>query len=822
MKQYIYKIFFILTLVTTIQANTVLLNDNIKQNLDLLSSQLSFFIPNYENHETQIGNLLKLYYQNYEKIIAFEIKNKNAPLYSSYKEDEVMNIVKNSPLPSTFIKSQEIYEVSVVDQNNTYLATLIVYFKDNLNLTPEELAYLKTKRVLRVQNDSNLTPYNFNENGIAKGFSIDYINLLANKLAIEVEYVQGNWDDFLNQLESNQLDIVMNMLKSKTREERFLFAKDSYIELEPAMISRIEDEDFTSFNQLNHKTMALVKGYHSYDRVKADYPNITIYPTNNTLEMIQAVSNNKADAAYGLRGVLEYNINKHFISNLKITPNYDDKAFGFYFAYTKGNTLLDSIMTKAEKLITKKELETLHQKWFNKIAQNKQQSKNYLFTQEEINYLNKKHIITLCIDPDIMPYEKWTKTNEYTGIIADIINKISKNTSIHFKVLGKTSWSNSLERVKNKECDVLPFVAQTQSREEYLLFTKPYFEFPSVIVTQASELFIDSIENVKHKPIGVVKEFATVELMNQLYKGINLVEVDNIKEGLAKVKNGELFGFVGSLPVIAFAIQKYGFQNQIKISGKTENRLFARMGIRKDEVILQSILNKGINSLKQEDTENIINKWLTIIKEEKFNDKLFIQILVVIFVLFITIIVAIIFVSNRKLNAINKELKKLSITDKLTSLYNRAKLDAIVIEEINKSQRYKTPLSFILMDIDYFKHINDQYGHLQGDVILQEFSQLILSHIRNTDYIGRWGGEEFLLVLPNTEEKNAIVLAEHLRVLVEKNTFGNQINITSSFGVYEYNNDTAIECIAHVDEALYHAKNSTRNCVKVFKKVDTK
>lgn len=816
MKKNLLKILLLTVFISNCFANTILLNNNIKQNLQILSDQLTFFMPNYAAHENEIGNLLKLYFETYDKIIAFEIVQQKNTLFSVYRDDSAMTVIPNQPLPSSYHTTNETNEYPILDNQNKTLATLIVYFKNELNLTQEEWNYLKHKKVLKVQNDSNLTPYNFNENGIPKGFTVDYMNLIANKLGIEVEFVQGNWDDFLNQLEAGNLDIVMNMLKSKAREERFLFAQIPYIELEPAMINRIEDKDVTSFNELNYKTMALVKGYHSYDRVKLEYPNITVFPTDNTLEMIQAVANKKADAAYGLRGVLEYNINKHLITNLKIMPNTDDKSFGFYFAYTKENQILDAIISKAEKLISKKELEELEQRWFAKVAQTKQKSKEYLFSKEEIDYLTEKKKITMCIDPDFMPFEKINKQGEYIGIIADIINKISKNTSIHFELFGKTSWSSSLEMIKNKQCDFLPFVAQTQSRDEYLNFTEPYLEFPHVIVTAESELFIDSIEHVKHKPIGVVKNFAIVELLNTYYKGINLVEVNNIQEGLEKVKKGELFGFIGTLPAVAYAIQRYEFHNTLKISGKTENTLLARMGVQKDDIILQSILNKSINALKPEDTEHIINKWLTIVKEEKFNTKLFIQIMIGIFILFAVIITMIILSANRKLNKVNKELKKLSVTDKLTSLYNRAKLDTIMLDEIKKSKRYRLPLSFILTDIDFFKNINDKYGHIQGDVILQEFSTLLKTNIRETDYLGRWGGEEFLLILPNTHEKDALVLAEHLRTIIENYSFDNQIKVTSSFGVYEYQDNTPIECIANVDEALYTAKNSNRNCVKVF------
>ena len=812
---FISFLFCFLFVQNILSSNIESINNNTKQNIDNLPSQLKYLIHDYEENKKEINNILNLYYQAHERIMAFEIIYKDKYIYSSYKNDSTITINEKEKLPPEIKNSSEIYGKNILDKKDNYLGKLLVYFKKEINFTQDELNYLKSKKIFKVQNDSNLAPYNFNENGIAKGYSIDYVNLIANILAIQIEYVNTTWDSAMNMLENKELDFMVNVLKSKKRDERFLFSNLPYRISTPAMVSRLGEIDYNSFHELNGKTIALVKGYHSYDRVKNNFPDINIYPVNNTLELLTAVSTKKADLTYGIRDVLEYNINKNLLSNLKITPNIDDDSFGFYFTYNKDNTILKSIIEKAEKLISQNEIEELQEKWFKKLTEVENSSKNYLFTHEEIEYLEKKQNITMCVDPKFLPYEEITKEGKYIGIISDIINQLSINTNINFQLNITNSWKESYDLVKDKKCDILPFTVQTKSREDFFYFTQPYLIFPTVIATKDSELFINSLKEIENKKIALVKNHALIEIIKHSSPKIQIHEVINVKEGLEKVSSGEVYAFFGSIPTVAYTIQKHNI-NGVKISGKIEDELLARIAVRNDEKILQNILNKAINSLKQEDKERITNKWITIIKEKQFNTKVFIQIVILIILVFVLIVIALIYRSNRKLSSLNKELEILSQTDKLTSLYNRAKLDSILEKEIKLSKRYELPLSLAIVDIDFFKSINDTYGHTVGDLILKEFSSILSNNIRETDYLGRWGGEEFLLIFPHTQSEDAKTITENLRNIIENYQFSNSIKMTASFGVYECKELNPTKCLSNADKALYEAKNSNRNCVKIF------
>ncbi len=166
---------------------------------------------------------------------------------------------------------------------------------------------------------------------------------------------------------------------------------------------------------------------------------------------------------------------------------------------------------------------------------------------------------------------------------------------------------------------------------------------------------------------------------------------------------------------------------------------------------------------------------------------------------------------------LEKKLIEASITDYLTGLYNRRFLDQILQREKALADRYGIPFSIILLDLDNFKVINDIYGHQTGDQVLIKMAELLKKNLRATDIIGRWGGEEFLIILPNLDIKEALKVAEKLRNLICQLKVPPVEGISASFGVSQYNRvEPYEELIKRADLALYKAKAEGKNCVIVF------
>ena len=171
-------------------------------------------------------------------------------------------------------------------------------------------------------------------------------------------------------------------------------------------------------------------------------------------------------------------------------------------------------------------------------------------------------------------------------------------------------------------------------------------------------------------------------------------------------------------------------------------------------------------------------------------------------------------VVTSELEDANKALERLSGIDRLTQIHNRLTLDKVLQDELTRSARYGTDFSVIILDIDHFKKVNDNFGHLIGDRVLMELADMLKRNVRIGDTLGRWGGEEFLIILPQTGPESALLVAEKIRSLVETTKFTEVDQITCSLGVSSFRNgDDPHKLLYRADEAMYDAKNHGRNRV---------
>ena len=165
-----------------------------------------------------------------------------------------------------------------------------------------------------------------------------------------------------------------------------------------------------------------------------------------------------------------------------------------------------------------------------------------------------------------------------------------------------------------------------------------------------------------------------------------------------------------------------------------------------------------------------------------------------------------------------KELERLAITDSLTQIGNRRHISGLAQQEFNRACRYHRVFSLLIFDIDHFKKVNDTYGHSVGDQVLKIIAKTVLRSLRKVDYFGRWGGEEFLVIIPEIDGKTAVTVAERLREGIAQTiiSVGEQsLYVTVSIGVASYKSaDQTIDAILErADQALYHAKKQGRNQV---------
>ncbi len=243
----------------------------------------------------------------------------------------------------------------------------------------------------------------------------------------------------------------------------------------------------------------------------------------------------------------------------------------------------------------------------------------------EKRYLSEKKEIKMCVDPHWMPFESIEK-GKHIGLSAEYMQKIQSKIGITIKLIPTNTWTESIDFAKQKKCDIFSLAMETQDRKQYMNFTKPYLTSPIVIATTNDKFFISDIKELIGKKIGLVKEYASSQLLKSKYPLIEFVEVDTVADGLKKVAKEELFGFMDNLASISYQIQQR-FPTELKIAGRLHENFELGIGIRNDEPILLSIFKKAMNSIEETTKQEIINHWIAIKYDQEFDYKLFWKIL---------------------------------------------------------------------------------------------------------------------------------------------------------------------------------------------------
>jgi diguanylate cyclase (GGDEF)-like protein/PAS domain S-box-containing protein len=539
---------------------------------------------------------------------------------------------------------------------------------------------------------------------------------------------------------------------------------------------------------------------------------------------------------------------------------------------------------------------------------------------------------------------------------ADYINLVGQKLDIDFDVERDKPWSEVVDSVKKRELDMFSCVVSTEQRREYAEFTQPYLSFPMVIVTSDQVAYVNGVRDLKNETVAVVRGYATQDLLEKNHPEIDLYLADNIADALEKLSHGQVYAYIGNIATVSHVIRREGLTN-IKISGETPYRYELSMAVRNDWPEFVPILQKALDSITEEERDQIYRNWIKLRYEHGFDYDLMWKILAVVF-----LVIGIILFRNRRLSGeiakrieaeklvqdahhrleqANKQLvnyveivdkyvitsstdkrgritstsdafceisgyssdelmgnnhrivrhedmpesiyqnlwstiakgetwegelknrkkngefywvhayispifdeqgkitgytaireditnkkraEELSVTDELTSLYNRRHFNNMFPRELARAERDKKVFALMIIDIDYFKSYNDNYGHQQGDLVLQQVSAALKDTLRRAgDFAFRIGGEEFGVIVNVDREEEAWAIAEKLQVAVADLGLAHAHNpasgrVTVSIGLKTHQGSGGQPALMELiyrraDDALYQAKENGRNQV---------
>jgi len=349
---------------------------------------------------------------------------------------------------------------------------------------------------------------------------------------------------------------------------------------------------------------------------------------------------------------------------------------------------------------------------------------NEELNQEEKDYLEKKKEIKMCIDPDWMPFEK-NENGKHIGMTSDYMKVIEQYILTPIKMVPTSSWMQSLQYGVERKCDIFSLVMSTPEREKFLNFTKAYLEIPLVIASNLNAPFIDNMNQVKDKKLGIVKGYAYGEILRVKHPNIEFIDVDNINDGLQKVQEEKIFGFIGTLATVGYHIQK-DYIGQLKISGKFEETWNLGVGTTIEEPILNDIFNKAINSISFEEKQNILNRWISVNYQKGVDYDLLLKLLTVLFIL---IALFILLYRQYLLNRLNKDLNK-KVSDEIEKnnrknhlLSKQAKMAAMGEMIGNIAHQWRQPLNVISVTATGLK-FKKEFGQLDEKELLESLENI--------------------------------------------------------------------------------------------------
>ncbi len=432
-----------------------------------------------------------------------------------------------------------------------------------------------------------------------------------------------------------------------------------------------------------------------------------------------------------------------------------------------------------------------------------------VLTEEERVYLDSTQEVTFCVDPDWAPFESIDKAGGYFGIGADLLQLVANRVGMKLRLVETTDWQESMLASRRGDCALINFVVQSPERDEWLIFTDPLLNDVNVFITREEHPFIVDLVALAGETIALPDGVTTVARIQNDFPNLNMMITNDERTAFEMVSERRADLTMRSLIVAAYTIKTEGWFN-LKIAGQAQdyNNLM-RIGVSGRNTMLRNILNKGIATITEQERNQIVDSHILITVTTGIDYTLVRSLIAGFSIILLTSLFWIL-----RLRKLNTELRVLSQTDTMTGMYNRSFSNVLFQQEINRVRRFSHELSVVILDVDHFKKINDEQGHLTGDKVLVEVAQIIRECARQVDIVSRWGGEEFLIVCPETTLENALVLAERIVATVRQHRFSSGRPTTISAGVASLRENESMDGIVQrADDKLYEAKSAGRDRV---------
>ncbi len=474
-------------------------------------------------------------------------------------------------------------------------------------LTKSERAYLKKHPVILAHNEANWPPFNYRENGQPKGFAVEYMNLLAHALGVQVRYVSGySWEGFLRLLPTPALDVIINMSVTPDRQKNMAFTRP-YVHAKNAIYTNVKKEAYYSLEELKGKHVALVKGFFIQKYITKHHPTIEQVLVPDLAKALELLSFEKVDAVVGKQVVVDYILRENLISSVMATSYIpeSDTISHLAIAADKKDATLIRILDKAQQHLDPKSIERLKHKWFGiNVLLNTQK----ILTPKEHAYLKGKKRLRICYPSSQLPIASEGKTGP-EGIAIDAVQTVVHRLKTNIVFVPTDSEAESWRFLQEKHCDLVASATQTYAHNTSVLFTKPYLSFTNIIVTRKEKPAITAPKQLLDKTYATWQQSSAAMEAKGPKNSSKILRTKNAYSALKAVQDGVAYYTI--IPQFVFDYYRHREHcRDLTAAGYLPTRGHLRMAVHTSAPELLGILNKVVQVIPKEAFRAISDKWV--------------------------------------------------------------------------------------------------------------------------------------------------------------------------------------------------------------------
>ena len=318
---------------------------------------------------------------------------------------------------------------------------------NDINFSLEEKEFIKSNPIITVGAETDWPPFDFVDNGEYTGVAKEYLDLIEQKSGFTFKYEMDTWNNLISKAKNKQIDMLPCLAKTPKREEFLLFT-NKYITIRDYVITNTNNTTIDSIDDINGKTVAIIKGYAQDEIFLKKYPNVKIYYVDTFIKSLDAVITKKADFIVSNIAIVNYHIKKNNLTELEPKFYFGADGSELHMAVGHHNKILQNIIQKSLKSITSKEKNIIYRKWVtNQTEEDKHYNKSKLqLSQEELNFIKQKKNLYIANEFDWIPYD-YHSNNIPKGYVVDYMKMITKKLGLN-PIFITNKWSALVQDFK--------------------------------------------------------------------------------------------------------------------------------------------------------------------------------------------------------------------------------------------------------------------------------------------------------------------------------------------------------------------------------------